>query len=464
MNKFLHRATGRVRSGLASLMATLLVSLAFFTPSARAQTPTPPSSQDQATQLQISNSEPLTLKAAVSLAIQNSRDLRIARLQYTIAQNEVNVQKAEFRPNLYTGAGAVYTYGFPETPGGALPSVFKLAYQQDLYNPLVRGQVKAAQDRARNQQLDIDRTRDSIIVQTASAYLELAQVRHSLELLRNESASAQKILEYVRNRAGAGLELPIEVTRGELTAARIEHHLIQLTGRDDALTQKLRDTLGLPDSASIEVLPEQLPDSAEETAAALENTALQDNLDLKQMENERQARQHLFQGARGAYWPTVRLIGEYDVFSSKLNNFDKFYNAHSFQTNNFNFGVEITIPLFAARTPAAAALAKSELSLAEGNVGSKRTEVRLEVRQQAQAVKELDSAREVARLDLKLAQETLDITQNKFNQGQASLRDLEQDRLDESEKWVAFLNADLAKQQAQLNLLQTTGQLAKLFP
>jgi len=431
--------------------------------------PTSPSSAAQdsqaATNFQSTQiSDTLTLKRAIALALQNSRELVLARFQYTIAENEVNVQKAEFRPNLYTGAGAVYTYGFPTTPGGALPSVFKLAYVQTIYNPLIRGQQHAAEDRARNQQLEIDRTRDSVILQTASDYLELAQVRHTLELLRNESASAQKILDYVRNRAGAGLELPIEVTRGELTAARIEHHVIQLTGRDDYLTEKLRNTLGLPDSDAINVQPDELPVSAQESAAALENTALQNNLDVREAENERQARQHLYRGARGAYWPKVDLVGEYDVLSNRLNHFNKFFNPNSFQTNNFNFGLEVTIPIFTARTPAAVGLAKSELALAEGQVGSKRSEVRLEVRQQAQNVKELDSAREVARLDLKLSQETLDITQNKFNQGQASLRDLESDRLDESEKWVAFLDADLAKQQGELALLQTTGQLAKLFP
>ena len=198
---------------------------------------------------------PLTLKRAVALALQNSRELAMARLQYTIAQNEVTVQKAEFRPNLYTGAGAVYTYGFPTTPGGALPSVFKLAYVQTIYNPLIKGQQHAAEDRAKNQQLEIDRTHDSVIQQTASAYLELAQVRHTLELLRNESTSAQKILDYARNRAASGLELPIEVTRAELTAARIDHHVIQLTGRDEYLTEKLRGMIGFPESAAIELSP-----------------------------------------------------------------------------------------------------------------------------------------------------------------------------------------------------------------
>ncbi len=65
----------------------------------------------------------MTLRQAVTLALQNSRDLKLARLQYTVAQNEAGVDRAAFRPNLYTGAGYVYTYGFPALPGGGPPSL-----------------------------------------------------------------------------------------------------------------------------------------------------------------------------------------------------------------------------------------------------------------------------------------------------------------------------------------------------
>ncbi len=76
---------------------------------------------------------------------------------------------------------------------------------------------------------------------------------------------------------------------------------------------------------------------------------------------------------------------------------------------------------------------------------------------------ELDATREVARLDLKLAQETVELVQARFDQGRATLQEIEQARLDESDKWIAFLDADFAKEQAQLTLLQATGQLAKVL-
>ncbi|MFZ0738823.1 MAG: TolC family protein [Candidatus Acidiferrales bacterium] len=406
------------------------------------------------------DAEPLTLKGAVNLALKNSRELALARVQYAVAMNQTSLDRSAFHPNLYTGAGAVYSNGFPETPSGSAPSVFKLVYTERIFDPLLKGEVRAAEEVAKNQQLEIDRTRDAVIQRTASTYLELAKVRHELDLLRTERTSTQKILDYTRERAGAGFELPIEVTRGELTMARIDHHIIQLEGRDDILTEQLRDQIGYPADAAIQVTPEDLPAAAEESAVAVENLAMQNNLDVKEAENERNAGQHRLKGARGSYWPTVDLIGEYDVLS-KINNYQKFFNA--FQRNNVNVGFEVTIPLFAARTRASVALAKSELQADEMALGTKRQNVRMDVRQKVRDVKELESAREVARLDLKLAEETLEITQTKFDHGQASLRELEQDRLTESEKWLGFLDADFARQQGQLTLLQTTGQLAAVF-
>ncbi len=438
------RARSRIRSSGLALAISLLLAISIG--SIR-----PASAQD---------SQPLTLKDAVALAIKNSRELALSRVQYTVAQNETRLAHAAFLPNVFTGTGGVYSNGFPETPGGSAPSVFKVVYTQNVYNPELKGEQRADEDFARNKQLEIERVRDSVIVRTASTYLELAKVRHGLELLGAEAASAQKILDYTRERAGAGLELPIEVTRGELTVAKINHHVLQLSDRNEVLTGQLRSQIGYPDGAAIQVSPEDLPSTAEESAAALENVALENSIDLKEQENERSARQHLFTGAKRSYWPTVQLIGEYDVLS-KINNYQKFFNA--FQRNNINVGVEVTIPLFAARTAASVALAKSELQSSELSVGARRNDVRLAVRQKARDARELESAREVARLDLKLAQESLAQTQDRFDQGRASLRELEQVRVDESEKWVTFLDADFARQQGQLSLLQTTGQLAKVF-
>jgi outer membrane protein TolC len=403
--------------------------------------------------------ENLTLKKAVNLALQNSRELAMAKAQYAVALDTARVNRAEFLPNLYTGSGAAYTNGFPQTPGGA-PSVFEMSYTQSILNPPLRGQLRAAEDRAENQRLEMENSRNSIIVRTATSYLELAKVRHSLELLRTERARAQKILEVTRQRTESGVELSLELTRGELNSAKIEQRVIQLEGRDEILSEQLRDLTGLPSDQRVEVSTEELPERAAEPEGQLIDLALAYSLSVKEAENERSARQHILQGEHGGYWPTVDLVGQYSILS-RFNNYDLYYNH--FQRNNLNVGVQVKIPIFAARTSANVALARSQLATAEINVGTKRRDLRLDVVQKLRSVRELDAAKEVARLDLKLAQETTGLTQSKFDEGRATLRDLEQSRLDENEKWLAFLDAEFAKQKAQLAVMEATGQLAKVF-
>ncbi len=402
----------------------------------------------------------MTLRRAVTLALQNSRDLKLARLQYAVAQNEAGVDRAAFRPNLYTGAGYVYTYGFPALPGGGPPSLFQLDYTQDLFNPLLKGQQKAAEDRAKNQKIEIDRMQDDVIVRTAAAYLELAKVRHSLDLIRNERASAEKILEVTRERVSANQELPIEVTRGELTVARTQERMVKLEDRDEILTEQIRNLTGTPETQPVEVATEEPAFATDQSENEIVSLAIQNDRDIQEAENEESAREHIFRGAHLSYWPTIAAVGQYSILSN-FNNYGEFYKK--FERNNLNVGVEITIPLFAAKTSSTVALAKSQLDVAKETLSKKRQELRVDVVQKARSVRELDATREVARLGLKLAQETVQLAQARFDQGRATLQEIEQDRLDESDKWIAFLDADFAREQAQLTLLQATGQLAKVL-
>lgn len=411
--------------------------------------------------LRAQESGKLTLQQAVRLALQNSRDLKLARVQYNVALGEAGTYRAAFLPNLYTGSGAAYTYGFPALPGGQAPAVFQMEYTQTVFSPLLKGQQRAAEERAKNQKLELDRTRDEVIVRAATAFLELAEVRHSLELVRNEQASVERILEVTRERVASNQELPVEVTRGELVAARIQERVINLEGRDDMLSGQLLDLTGLPDTEPLEVETEEPSFANDMQEAVMINLAVENDRGIQEAENERAARQRLLEGERLSYWPTIDFVGQYSILS-KFNNYDQFYKT--FQRNNVNVGLQVTIPIFAAKTRSNVALARSELNAAELLLSNKRQEVRLEVQQKARNVRELDARREVARLDLKLAQETLQLTQAKFDEGRVTLRDLEQARLDESEKWVAFLDAAFARQQGQLTLLQATGQLAKVFP
>jgi outer membrane protein TolC len=403
------------------------------------------------------SSRKLTLKEAVSLAVNNSRDLALARLQYGLYVRETGVASAAFRPNLYAGTGAAYTSGFPLSSGGGAPALFTLSYDQQIFNPPLKGTQRANLQHAEAQRFSMEAVRDAVMVRAALGYLELAKVRHALELLHSERLSASRILDATRERAASGRELPIEVTRSQLTAARIEQRIAQLEDRDDLLSGQLRDSMGMPPDQPIEVSTEDIPGVAAQQSNDLVAEAMADNLELKQAESEKRAREEKLKGERGGYWPTLALTGQYNVLG-KFNNYTEFFNK--FQRNNVIFGVSVQIPIFASRTSAAVALAKSDFDAASLSLEKKRSELSLDVRQKARQVHEADLGGEVARLELQIAQENVRVLQAQFDQGRGSLKDLEAAHLDENDKWLAYLDANYARQQAQLELLRTTGQLA----
>src|SRR6266576_5787715 len=136
----------------------------------------------------------VTLKRAIELALLNCKEIQVAKIQASVADHAAHSTKAQFMPNLYAGSGAGYTNGMRATPGGRAPSVFNVTYTEQVLNEPLRGQAKELQEQAKAQKIALEEARSDVITRTAMAYLELAKVRHSLELLRAEQERAAKML------------------------------------------------------------------------------------------------------------------------------------------------------------------------------------------------------------------------------------------------------------------------------
>ncbi len=443
-----------------------ICSLLLCVPAMAQQTPHSASSQnpsDPNTKAQAAPAGPIvSLAEVVRLALAHSPDLALARVRYSVAKNTVGVDRSSFLPNLYTGSGAAYTNGFPQTPSGSAPAVFEMSYNQALLDKQQRGQLHADEDLAKNEEVAYQNARENVIVSAASSYLELADVQRSLQVLQGERGSAQQILDLMQQREAAGLELPMAVTQSQLQLAKVEQRIVHYRDREQVLTEQLRKMTGLPADQPLQASSDDtLASESAQPASNVLTDVVEHSSALQEAENYRLARQQLLRGAKGSYWPTIDIIGEYSVLS-KINNYQEFFSK--FQRNNVNVGIQVTIPIFAAKTSSQVALARSDFDEANLELAATRSAVEQGAEQKVQALKEADAAQEVARLDLQLAQEQLQDREAQFNQGHATLDQLEQARVVENEKWLAFLDAGLSHERAQLDLLQATGQLAKVFP
>jgi len=285
-------------------------------------------------------------------------------------------------------------------------------------------------------------------------------VRHSLELLRKGQESAEKILEVTREREQEGFELPVEVTKAQLTKAQVVQRVLQLEGREDELEVFLKYQLGLSEEQAIEVAPEELPGESEQAGDNLVALALTSNAGLQFAESDVRAKEFRLRGEKRGYFPTLELVSVYSVLA-KFNNYTQFFRT--FQRNNFNAGIDMQIPIFSARTKTAIGLAQVNLEVAKASLTNKKGEVTAEVRQKSRQVREKDAAKEVARLELQLAQQNVAVLQAQFTEGKLNLREMEKARLEENDKWMKYLDANFQKQQAQLELLKTAGQLDKVW-
>src|SRR5205807_8031837 len=95
----------------------------------------------------------LTLKRAIELAVENSKEIQVAKIQASVADRVAQITKSQFMPNLYAGSGAGYTYGIPETPGGRAPAIFNVSYTEQIFNEPLRGQSKETQEQSKPRRL-----------------------------------------------------------------------------------------------------------------------------------------------------------------------------------------------------------------------------------------------------------------------------------------------------------------------
>src|SRR6184192_3023839 len=290
-----------MKMGLLGRVAGTTALLMLCGGAADAQEPSGPNASQPAAQEAPKDGTPavLTLKRAIQMALQNSKEIQVAKIQASVVDRAAKITKAQFMPNLYAGSGAGYTYGIPETPGGRAPSIFNVSYTEQVFNLPLRGAAKEQQEQAKAQKVTLEETRNSVISRTAMAYLELGKVRHSLELLRAEQESAEKILQVTQEREGQGFELPMQVTQAQLIKARVGQRILLLEEREDELEVFLRYQLGMPETQAIGVTPEDLPGEVEQAGDNLIAAALTSNTDLRLAESDVRAKEFRLKGEIG---------------------------------------------------------------------------------------------------------------------------------------------------------------------
>jgi outer membrane protein len=400
---------------------------------------------------------PLTLRQAVELALKENPDLVLSRLDQQKAQSAIRVAKDPFVPKLYAGSGLAKVWGYPTSIEGAAPAIIQTRTDMALYNRSKTYELARVRETARGAEIDTQSKSDQVAYQTATLFLDAQQLDRSKQSLQLEVESLQRVSGAIGLQVQEGRQLPIENKRVAVDLARAGQRLSALSGDLDYSEASLAVVLGYSAEDRVQPVNEEraaLEVPASEQAAT--ELALQNNKDIRKLESQLQAKGFEVKEAEAARLPVVDVVAQYALLAK--NNYENFFTR--FQRNNGELGVSIQIPLLTgSAAKGLASQAQTDILELRTQMGQVRNRIQLDTQKSYQELQKATAAQEVARLDLDYTREQVSVLLAQLGEGRATEQQIDNARLAEQEKWIAFYDTQHAVENARLDLLRQTGTL-----
>jgi outer membrane protein TolC len=420
-----------------------------------------------------SYAEPVPLKRVIELALSHATGAAMAAADQQHASAAYRELRNSYIPQLTTGAGLGYSYGFPLALEGQAPSLFNINAQSALLNPSLRDFVKAAQADSVVASFRTKDQRNQIIQDAAQSYAELSKWEQRLTRLQATEAEANKMQAAIAQRVKEGVDTELDETKAHLSAARVRLRIAEAQGSADVLREHLSRLTGLP-AAEIQTDPDSIPAPPPVSEASTQNAAASSPSVQAAVEHAR-AQYLRAQAEHKALWPSLDFAAQYALLS-KFNNFQNYYIpsrpcvtplgeflcvTNSFQQNNATVGVSIRFPLFNASQRSRAQGADAEALKASKQAEAAKNQLSEETLRLQRSVAQLQAARDVAQLEYEIADKNVSVVQTRMDAGSANLHDLDDAHAQLSERFIALQDVIFDLQRIQLALLRSTGDLEK---
>ncbi len=399
----------------------------------------------------------LTLQQALELAARQNPDVALARLDEQRAEEGVRIALDPFRPKVYGGSGLAYTYGYPNSIEGNAPSLLEVKTDMALYNRPKSYQLAAAREISRGSQFAAQEKGDEVAYQAADLFLSASQLEHQSSTISSQLPSLQKVVDSAAAGVEEGSQLPLDLKRARVDLAMSRQQLEAANLDSDYYEMMLAVVLGYPAVDRVKPVDTDLasiPTPPNEQAAA--DSALRNNRELSQMQSNVLAKELDVRSYKAERLPKVDLVAQYALFAKY--NYEQYFQK--FQRNNFQLGASVTLPIFIGSAPKGyIQQAYTDLEKMRIQMDQTRNRILADTRHSYQQWQKAESIRDLAFMQLDLAREQLTVLLAQNNEGRAAMRDVEQARLDEGNKWMAWYDAEAQVARAKFAILRQTGQL-----
>lgn len=272
----------------------------------------------------------LSLKEAITLSIQNSKELKLSQAKIDAAlatvKNASNAQLPEVsvsasylrlnQPNidLKLGKDSAGSSG-----GGSTPSVNSAAYAMASVSVpifsgfIIQSQKASARYLAEAARLDADKDREAIIQNTVSAYSNLYKAQQAVALVNDNLKQQHQRVADFSNLEKNGIMARNDLLKAQLQESNVEVTLLEAESNLKLANISMNLLLGLGENTIIEIdmnAFDQLP-AESKAAPEWEQLALQNRKDAASLQLREKAADANIKAVKGNYYPSLGFTGGY---------------------------------------------------------------------------------------------------------------------------------------------------------
>ncbi len=419
--------------------------------------------------------EKLTLKDALTYAIQNNKTLRKARLDIEGGRYKVEEVKSQALPQLNGTAGLTYNpiIGQLVADIGGQTQSFKLGQNwnsnagvqlsQQIFNQQVFTGLQAAKSSEEYYSLTSQYTEEQIIELVANNYYQVLVNRQQLSVVDSNIKNVKVIEKIISNQYKNGLAKKIDVDRIQVNITNLETQRSQILNAITQLENRLKFSMGMSVNRPI-VLSEAELTEITKLPEFTDSLALSNKTEIKLLNNQ----QNLLSLQRKAYvaeyYPSLALTGNY-TYSSQSNGFD-FLNSNSTAIGYGSSAVGLTlkIPIFNGFSTRSK-VRQADVNLRKFNEDKAETINSLNLAFENSKIELRNSLNTISaqRKNKELAEEIYKSTQNNYHNGLASLTDLLDTETSLTQAQNSYTQALLNYKIAEIQLIKSNGNIKSLL-
>ncbi len=412
----------------------------------------------------------ISLQSAVNLALKNSPKVRAAQADLDKARAVHSETIDAYIPQVATQMGYGQATGAPLN----VPIIFSITAQSLVFSYSQKDYIRSAEQSMRAAEHALHMVETEVVEDTTNTYLGLSNATERKAVMQEELGYANSLVTVTGDRITAGVDPKVELPKSRRTATQIRLAALLVDDEITADRTHLATLTGLP-AAGIRTDRSSIPSFAAPSVAPESNgDPVPDSEGIQAAFATAKAKQYAaFGDTRYLLRPQIYLQSNYSRVDTGLSSYASYYPRYAGtpdmpnSQNSLSFGFQITIPLLdmAHRSKANQSAADATRSYADAQ--QQRGVYREGRAKLRNAAMELDLRAQLARDDREIAEDQLETLKLQMSQSsnpngpQVTPKDQLNAQLQERQKYIDVLNADLQLQQTQVNLLRQTEGLGQ---